>query len=65
MAAGKARDRFVPARSEGTGAEARVRPLGVRGSHDLATFGVADRLIRVRAGAPAHAIGESVEVVDW
>jgi molybdopterin molybdotransferase len=65
LAAGKARDRFVPARSEGSGAAARVRPLDVRGSHDLATFGAADRLIRVRAGDPARAPGEPVEVIDW
>jgi molybdopterin molybdotransferase len=65
LGAGKARDRFVPARAEGAGAEECVRPLAVRGSHDLATFGAADRLIRVRAGEPARAAGEPVEVIDW
>lgn len=62
---GKARDRFVPARAEGAGVDERVRPLGVRGSHDLATFGFADRLIRVRAGEPARVAGDEVEAVEW
>ena len=66
LAAGKPRDRFVPARSErDPGGLERVRPLDVRGSHDLATFGRADRLLRVHAGAPPRAAGEEVEAIDW
>jgi molybdopterin molybdotransferase len=66
LAAGKARDRFVPARLEGVrdGIE-RIRPLAVRGSHDLATFGRADRLLRIRADDAARQPGERVEAVDW
>jgi molybdopterin molybdotransferase len=65
LGAGKSRDRFVPARLESSEAGARARALGVRGSHDLVTFGVADLLLRVRAGDPARAAGETVEAVDW
>jgi len=67
VAAGKRRDRFVPARLAGRDAAGceLVRPLGVRGSHDLATFGVADRLLRVPPDAPACAEGETVEAIDW
>ncbi|MCM2269702.1 MAG: molybdopterin molybdotransferase MoeA [Thermoanaerobaculia bacterium] len=67
LAAGKGRDRFVPARARGRGASGRelVAPLGVRGSHDLATFGVADRLLRVPAGAPERGAGALVEAIDW
>jgi len=66
LPAGKSRDRFVPARAEpGAGEPERVRPLGVRGSHDLHTFAAADRLLRIRAGAPAREAGETVELVDW
>jgi molybdopterin molybdotransferase len=67
LAEGKGRDRFVPARTRGRGegGSERVEPLGVRGSHDLATFGAADRLLRIPAGAPARAAGESVEAIDW
>jgi molybdopterin molybdotransferase len=67
LAAGKGRDRFVPARARGRGegGRERVEPLGVRGSHDLATFGAADRLLRIPAGAPARAAGETAEAIDW
>lgn len=66
LPAGKARDRFVPGRVEpGAAAGERVRPLGVRGSHDLATFAAADRLLRIRAGEPARDVGDPVELVDW
>jgi molybdopterin molybdotransferase len=65
VGAGKKRDRFVPARLELTDAGARARPLGVRGSHDLITFGVADLLFRVRAGDPPRVAGDLVEAIDW
>lgn len=69
VGAGKARDRFVPARIEpeapGTGSGPRARPLGVRGSHDLVTFGVADLLLRVRAGDSPRAAGDAIEAIDW
>jgi molybdopterin molybdotransferase len=65
--AGKGRDRFVPARRSGRAASGReqVEPLGVRGSHDLAIFGLANRLLRVPPHAPARAVGELVEAIDW
>jgi molybdopterin molybdotransferase len=66
LAAGKPRDRFVPAKLErAAGAAPAARPLGVRGSHDLATFASADLLRRVRAGQPARAAGEPVEAIEW
>jgi molybdopterin biosynthesis enzyme len=43
----------------------RAAPLGVRGSHDLATFARADLLLRVPAGAPPRGEGERVEATDW
>jgi len=65
VGAGKARDRFVPARREPGAAGPRARPLGVRGSHDLVTFGVADLLLRVRAGDPPRSAGDAIEAIDW
>ncbi|HEX9800407.1 MAG TPA: gephyrin-like molybdotransferase Glp [Thermoanaerobaculia bacterium] len=67
LAGGKGRDRFVPARRRGLvgGGRELVEPLGVRGSHDLATFGLADRLLRVPPGAPAREAGELAEAIDW
>jgi molybdopterin molybdotransferase len=65
LPAGKGRDRFVPARRvAGDGGEA-AQPLGVRGSHDLVTFGAADLLLRIRAGEPPRTAGETVEAIDW
>ncbi len=67
--AGKMRDRFVPARlesgAEGSAVSPRARPLGVRGSHDLVTFGLADLLLRVRAGDPPRSAGDTIEAIDW
>jgi molybdopterin molybdotransferase len=67
LSAGKGRDRFVPALAGGLGTDGRelVAPLGVRGSHDLATFGRADRLLRVPTRAPARDAGELAEAIDW
>lgn len=67
LAVGKPRDRFVPAawRGRGESGHERVEPLGVLGSHDLATFGAADRLLRVPAGAPALTGGDLVEAIEW
>ena len=62
---GKARDRFVPALRVGTDSGAKARPLGVRGSHDLVTFGAADLLLRVRANDAARAAGDEIEAIDW
>lgn len=62
LAAGRGRDRFVPARRAADGG---LEPLPVRGSHDLVTFGAADRLLRVRAGAPERAPGDDVESIVW
>lgn len=66
LAAGPRRDRFVPARAlAAEPGHELVRPLAVRGSHDLATFARADRLLRVRAGEPARGAGDEVEAIDW
>jgi molybdenum cofactor synthesis domain-containing protein len=66
LPAGRQRDRFVPARRiDRRGGRERVAMLDVRGSHDLATFARADRLLRIRAGEPARAPGELVEAIVW
>ncbi len=66
LPAGKSRDRFVPARfRESTAAGELLEPLAVRGSHDLATFARADRLLRIRAGEAARPAGDAVEALDW
>jgi molybdopterin molybdotransferase len=66
LPAGRARDRFVPASVVADAAPGEVvRPLAVRGSHDLVSFARADRLIRIRADDPARANGEPVELVEW
>lgn len=66
LAAGRQRDRFVPAcRIDLRDGRERAAALEVRGSHDLATFARADRLLRIRAGDPARAPGELVEAIEW
>jgi len=66
LAGGRPRDRFVPARRSGRGTDHElVEPLGVRGSHDLRTFGFADRLLRIRPDEAPRAAGELVEAIDW
>lgn len=65
IVAGKARDRFVPARRETGGDPELATPLGVRGSHDLVTFGRADLLLRVRAGDAPRPAGATIEAIDW
>jgi molybdopterin molybdotransferase len=67
LAGGKGRDRFVPARTRDRGGSGldRIEPLGVRGSHDLATFGAADRLVRIPAGAAPRGAGALAEAIDW
>jgi molybdopterin molybdotransferase len=62
---GRGKDRFVPARREVTARGVAARPLGVRGSHDLVTFGAADLLVRVRADEPERAAGESIQAIPW
>jgi molybdopterin molybdotransferase len=61
LAAGKRRDRFVPARWRQEGMRTIVAPIPPKGSHDLLAFGHATALLRVRAGAPAAAAGGACE----
>jgi molybdopterin molybdotransferase len=62
LLAGAGRDRFLPARAEPAG---RARPLAARGSHDLAVFGRATLLARVRPGDAARSAGDPVEAIDF
>ncbi len=61
LAAGRARDRFVPAVWRSVDGEAIVEPRSPKGSHDLLAFGLATALLRVRAGAPARTAGAPCE----
>lgn len=63
LGAGKARDRFVPARARREGSDWRARSLSPRGSHDLVAFGRANALLRVAPGAPALADGAACEML--
>ncbi len=54
-------DRFLPAQVVVEGGEARVTPLRPAGSHDLASFGRADALVRAPAGRPAAEPGDRCE----
>jgi molybdopterin molybdotransferase len=53
---GPPRDRFLPAAAEARDGELRITPFPPKGSHDLASFGRGNALVRLRAGsAPARA----------
>jgi molybdopterin molybdotransferase len=62
LPAGRARDRFVPARRDGADG---ALPLAVRGSHDQVTFARAELLLRVRPDDGARAAGATVEGIDF
>ena len=61
LGAGRARDRFVPARWRAIAGQAVIEPISPKGSHDLLAFGQASALVRVRAGAPQREAGEACE----
>jgi molybdopterin molybdotransferase len=62
LAAGKRRDRFVPARWRRESGRPLLTPISPKGSHDLLAFGQATALLRIRAGAPAAEAGAAC---DW
>lgn len=62
LGAGRARDRFVPARWRAVAGQAVIEPISPKGSHDLLAFGQASALVRVRPGAPKREAGE---VCEW
>jgi molybdopterin biosynthesis enzyme len=64
LPAAPSRDRIVPVRCRHHAEGLIARPLGVRGSHDVAAFAVADGLVRVRRGEEARTVG-SVEVLPF
>jgi len=57
------RDRFMPAQVDPGAPLPRVTPFPPKGSHDLAAFGRGNALLRIAAGAPARAPGETCEVL--
>lgn len=61
LGAGRARDRFVPARWRAVAGQAVIEPISPKGSHDLLAFGQASALVRVRAGDPQREAGEACE----
>jgi molybdopterin molybdotransferase len=60
---GPPRDRFLPAAAEARDGELRVTPFPPKGSHDLASFGRGNALVRLRAGAAPARAGERCEVL--
>jgi len=57
--AAKGRDRFLPAEVAWEGGRAKVTPIEPKGSHDVAAYGRGNALVRIAAGAPPAAAGES------
>lgn len=57
------RDRFLPAEIEIRDGGILATPFPPKGSHDLAAFSHGSALLRIRAGAPAAAVGEMCEVL--
>lgn len=64
LPAAPSRDRIVPVRCQHRAEGLIATPLGVRGSHDLSAFAVADGLVRVRRGDTARDVGR-VEVLPF
>jgi molybdopterin molybdotransferase len=60
---GPPRDRFLPAAAEARDGELRVTPFPPKGSHDLASFGRGNALLRLRAGAAPARAGDRCEVL--
>ena len=65
LGAGRARDRFVPARFAPDRGPALADPLPVAGSHDQLAFARAELLLRIRAGEPARPAGAAIEAIDF
>jgi molybdopterin molybdotransferase len=63
LPAGPPRDRFLPAAAEARDGELRVTPFPPKGSHDLASFGRGNALLRLRAGAAPARAGDRCEVL--
>lgn len=61
LGAGKRRDRFVPATWRNEAGRPLLTPISPKGSHDLLAFGQATALVRIRAQAPASAVGTACE----
>jgi len=57
------RDRFIPVAVEPRDGELLVTPFPPKGSHDLASFGQGNALVRVRPGTGPAGVGERCEVL--